>query len=270
MHVRDVQALLASANYYAGAIDGDAGPQTLRGVQIVERNGGFNWSDWSIERRLIAAGQVILAVQGFEPGVIDGYAGHNTLEALTAWETERATGVRPVIPRRPASAAGVAVTKAAAQWPRQRDMENFYGRAGGPEATAGICILPFAFPIAWNPVDTVRQFACHRRLEGPMTAIFAEAARHYGEAEYRRLRLDLYGGCFNNRNMRGGDQKSTHAYGAAVDLDPDRNQLRWGNDRAAFARSEYDAFWAIVEAQGALSLGRAADMDWMHFQFARL
>lgn len=270
MHVRDVQALLASANYYAGAIDGDAGPQTLRGVAIVARNGGFDWSDWPLERRLIAAGQVILAAQGFEPGAIDGFEGHNTREALTAWATERATGARPVIERRPTSAAGSAVTKAATAWPLQRDMENFFGRAGGPEATAGVCILPFAFPISYNTVQSVDEFRCHRRVAGPMTTIFAEAVRHYGEAEYRRLRLDLFGGCFNPRKMRGGDAWSTHAYGAAVDLDPDRNALRWGRDRAAFARPEYDAFWAIVEAQGALSLGRAADMDWMHFQFARL
>jgi len=270
MNVHEVQALLASANYYAGAIDGNAGPQTLRAIQIIERNGGHDWSKWPAERILIAAGQVVLAAQGHEPGAIDGFAGHNTREALSSWSTQQATGARPILERRPVSAAGVPVSKTATQWPQQRDMENFYGRAGGPEATAGICVLPFAFLIAWNTVQSVRKFNCHRRVAAPLRTIFAEAARHYGEAEYRRLRLDLYGGCYNNRNMRGGTQKSTHAYGAAVDLDPDRNQLRWGRDRASFARSEYDAWWSIVEAQGALSLGRAADIDWMHFQFSRL
>ena len=33
---------------------------------------------------------------------------------------------------------------------------------------------------------------------------------------------------------------------------------------------EYAAFWQFVEAEGAVSLGRARDYDWMHFQFATL
>lgn len=270
MQVRDVQALMASANYYAGAIDGDAGPKTFRAVEIIESNGDHSWSAWSSERRLIAAGQAVLAAQGYEPGVIDGYAGHNTREALTEWMSARVSGARPQISRKPASAAGVRVGREAMRWPRQSNMEEFFGPAGGPDATAGACQLPFAHPIAWNTTESVTRFFCHQLVAAPLTVIYAEAARHYGEAEYRRLRLDLYGGCYNDRNMRGGSRKSTHAYGAAVDQDPDRNQLRWSRDRAAFARPEYDAWWAIVEAQGAVSLGRVADMDWMHFQFARL
>ena len=85
MDIRDVQRLLASANYYAGAIDGVAGPLTMRGVGIVQRNGGFVWRDWTDVRRLIGAGQRILAVQGFGPGAIDGRAGPATRAALGAW-----------------------------------------------------------------------------------------------------------------------------------------------------------------------------------------
>jgi len=55
-----------------------------------------------------------------------------------------------------------------------------------------------------------------------------------------------------------------------VDLDPGRNQLKWGRDRAVFARPEYEPFWQIVESEGLVSLGRAKNFDWMHFQAARL
>lgn len=39
---------------------------------------------------------------------------------------------------------------------------------------------------------------------------------------------------------------------------------------ASFARPEYEPFWAIVEEEGLVSLGRTRDFDWMHFQAARL
>ena len=39
---------------------------------------------------------------------------------------------------------------------------------------------------------------------------------------------------------------------------------------AVFSGPEYDAFWSIVEKEGAFSLGRERNYDWMHFQFATL
>lgn len=149
-------------------------------------------------------------------------------------------------------------------------MESFYGPAGGPRCTAGTVRFPFQHFLAWNTSDGVNTFRCHELVAPAFQAVFDEAAKHYGEAEYRRLRLDLFGGCFNNRNMRGGSAKSTHAYGAAVDLDPERNQLKWGKDKASFARAEYVPFWNIVEGQGLVSLGRLKNFDWMHFQGATL
>ena len=265
MQVRDIQQLLAKANYYSGAIDGDPGPATWRGIQTVERNAGGWPRNWSDRRRMIAAGQTILAAMGYEPGAIDGLWGHNTREALTTFQTEHITGNRPVIERTPEREA----PKQSVVWPRQADMPRVFGPPGSSDATAGQCNLPFPFIIAWNTSQRVSRFACHRLVAGAFTRVFADAARHYGEAEFRRLRLDRFGGCFNNRAMRGGTRPSTHAFGVAVDLDPENNQLRWGRDRATFARPEYEPFWRIVESEGLVSLGRVANFDWMHFQAAR-
>lgn len=159
----------------------------------------------------------------------------------------------------------VAATHAA--WPRQDAVAAFYGPAGGPACTAGRCVLPFAFPLAWDDSQRVSQFACHTKVAAALTGIFADAAKHYGEVEFRRLRLDRFGGCYNYRPMRGGTALSMHSWGIAVDLDPINNQLKWGKDRAAFARPEYEPFWRIVEAAGARSLGRVKNFDWMHFEF---
>jgi hypothetical protein len=61
-----------------------------------------------------------------------------------------------------------------------------------------------------------------------------------------------------------------HSWGIAFDFDPDRNQLKWDHTRASFARPEYEKWFYLWEEEGAVSLGRARDYDWMHIQFARL
>ncbi len=90
--------------------------------------------------------------------------------------------------------------------------------------------------------------------------------QHYGEAEIARLRLDVYGGCYNPRKKRGGSTWSTHAWAVALDFDPANNRLRWGRDKASFARPDYDAWWNIWENEGWVSLGRVKNFDWMHVQ----
>lgn len=263
MNVNDVQRLLAKANYYHDAIDNDPGPNTMRAVEIVERNAGGWPEHWDKARRVIAAGQAILNAMGHEAGEVDGYVGHNTREALAAFDATEA-GQSPRFDRPDPHIVH------ATDWPMntERALQAFYGDAGGSQATAGKVRLPIPFVIAWAPTKTVSRFSCHHLVEDEMTSIFRAAVSHYGEDEYRRLRLDRFGGCFNDRNMRGGRRKSTHARGIAVDLDPENNRLRWGRDRALFARAEYNAFWDIVEDHGATSLGRSANYDWMHFQFA--
>jgi hypothetical protein len=160
--------------------------------------------------------------------------------------------------------------QAQADWPRQADVTGFFGPAGGRDCMSGSVSLPFDFPLAWDEDQRLSRFSCHVKVAAPLTSIFAEAAKHYGEAEFRRLRLDRFGGCYNYRQIRGGASLSMHAWGIAVDLDPERNQLKWASDKASFARPEYAPFWSIVEAHGAVSLGRTRNFDWMHFQFARL
>ena len=153
------------------------------------------------------------------------------------------------------------------RWPTQAKVPAFFGEPGNPKCTAGTAEV-YPMRVAWDKGAIVRRFRCHALVEGAIETIFREALQHYGQAELKRLGLDLFGGCYNYRPMRGSKKWSMHAYGIAVDLDPERNQLKWGKDKAVFARPEYVPFWNIVEGQGATSLGRAKNFDWMHFQFA--
>jgi len=165
---------------------------------------------------------------------------------------------------------GSQTTMGAVLWPSQAQVRRFYGEAGNPSCTAGMAKLAYPMKVAWDKKTIIRRFRCHIKVEAAFERIFQKTLAQYGEKEIARLRLDLFGGCYNFRRMRGGKTFSMHAYGIAFDIDPERNQLKWTRAKASLAKADYEPFWKIVESEGAVSLGRARDFDWMHFQFARL
>lgn len=266
--VERAQHALRHAKYYEGLVDGVIGPKTRAAIAAAIRDAVASgtapaWDTFEGERRLVAAMQHALNVSGFEAGQVDGRMGPMTRGALEELMHLLEEGRALQLDRDDRG-------EGPGRWPLQRDVEKVFGPAGGPRCTAGRVVLPFAFSLAWQPEKTILSFSCHQDVADPLEKIFLEAAAAYGEREFRRLRLDMFGGCYNYRRMRGGQALSMHSWGIAVDLDPDRNQLRWGADRAAFAHKDYRVFWECVEAYGAVSLGRARNFDWMHIQFARL
>jgi hypothetical protein len=148
-----------------------------------------------------------------------------------------------------------------------KSMVAAYGPVGENQTSV---VLPYPMVLAWDPAMSIKRMTCHARCADAFIQIFEDVLDAYGAKDIKRLRLDQFGGCLNVRKMRGGNSWSIHSWGAAVDIDPDRNQLRWGRDKASLAKKDYDRFWQIVEEQGAVSLGREKNFDWMHFQFARL
>lgn len=155
------------------------------------------------------------------------------------------------------------------KWPKQgyNSMVNFYGPVGENQTRLDV---PYKLRLAWAPQTTLTRITCHQKVAKSLYTIFENTLKTYGEKEIQKLRLDVFGGCLNVRRMRGGSAYSIHSWGAAVDLDPDNNQLRWASPKATFSRKEYNEFWKIVEAEGWTSLGKARNFDWMHFQAASL
>lgn len=216
-------------------------------------------ASWTPKRKAILVLQVMAGMKGHEVGQLDGYMGPQTRHALEAVEA----GMRGEPEwQRPGEDE-----PAQMEWPTQREVPQFYGEPGGGQV---MLKLPYPMRLAWNTRQRVDRFSCHEKVHDAMGSIFEQTLAHYGQDGVQSLRLDLFGGCLNVRRMRGGRAMSMHSWGIAVDLDPERNQLKWGRDRASFAKPDYAKFWEIVEAHGATSLGRARNYDWMHLQFAYL
>jgi hypothetical protein len=128
--------------------------------------------------------------------------------------------------------------------------------------------LPYPMKLSWEKQTIVNKMRCHNLVAKNFIKIFTELLAHYGIAEIQRLGIDLYGGCFNYRKMRGGNDWSRHSWGVAIDLDPDRNLLHETKSTARFARPEYKPMIDIFYKNGFKSLGVEKNYDFMHFEIS--
>ena len=106
----------------------------------------------------------------------------------------------------------------------------------------------------------------HKKAAQDFTNVFNELLAVYGLAKIQALGIDLFGGCFAFRAMRGGSDYSRHSWGIAIDLDPERNQLKETSRTARFARPEYKPMIDIFYKHGFVNLGVEKNYDWMHFE----
>lgn len=145
------------------------------------------------------------------------------------------------------------------------DIIKIYGEPGDNLNFATI-FLPYPMRIAWDTKMTVSKMTVHKLEAEKVEAIFTDILAHYGYAEIKRLGIDLFGGCYNFRKMRGGKDWSVHSWACAIDLDPARNSLKATAKTAQFAKPEYKPMIDIFYKHGWYSLGREKNYDWMHYQ----
>lgn len=256
--VRTLQEWLQAGGHYAGAIDGSFGPKSVAGaMKALDAMGVNGTGQWSADRIRIACAQAMLACLNFYSAPIDGYLGPDTELGIEKFQTYQ----------RQIDAPSAVIAHQPTVFPRQRDCLAFYGAPG----TGHVSItLPYAMKLAWDPTKKITSININAKCAESAKRALTKILNHYGTAKLSELGLDLYGGCYANRAMRGGTALSMHAYAAALDINPAANQLRWDHRTAAMAKPECAYFLDAFEAEGWISLGRERDFDWMHVQGARL
>lgn len=69
----------------------------------------------------------------------------------------------------------------------------------------------------------VTKITSHKLLKDRILAVLNKVLLVYGHKRIKELGLDVFGGCYNYRLMRGGSELSTHSWGIALDFDPENN-----------------------------------------------
>jgi hypothetical protein len=179
---------------------------------------------------------------------------------------------------RTSTGAGLAETPATIVLPddTNRSMADAYGPAIQP-GTRGENVLDwFNFPADSDPRlysrngtvltdhdgDDRPDHRLHRDAAPSFEAALDELWTSLGQVEFHCQGLHVYCGGWAYRRKTGGRTFSTHAWGAAVDLNAGQNG--WKQKRTSFSSTTFDTF----ERHGWLSGYRAWGHDAMHFQRA--
>ena len=146
-------------------------------------------------------------------------------------------------------------------WPRSdaASLRAFYGAPGTESNLVEVKVAGLGVEYDGQPVRVIR---AHEEIADSLLRIIT--ALHANPVT--RPILAEYAGCYNFRRKRVGSSYSLHAYGAAIDLDPDNNQFR---DSWPMRSTMPLEVMEIFAAEGVLSAGAAWGYDAMHFQWTQ-
>ncbi|MBB4955347.1 hypothetical protein H4S14_003383 [Agrobacterium vitis] len=166
------------------------------------------------------------------------------------------------------------------KWPTQSTAADFYGAnlkiskgVAGPDpawerANLVLVRLPWKAVAAWDKSIPITSLRVHSKVAESLTRVLNAIWEAFGRSQQalEAAGMNLIGGGYNWRQMRGKTRLSMHAYGCAVDFDPARNGL--GDPTPEMDRRVVAAF----KAEGWVWGGdwSAQSRDGMHFQAATL
>lgn len=146
--------------------------------------------------------------------------------------------------------------------------------------------LPFTMYLAWDTTTAVKRIRVHKTaapyFKKAFAAVWAKAkyitkqtygfsqtSEFYNEKTIEFLhssRLDLLGGAFLFRKMRGSNQISNHSYGIAIDIDSLHHVM--GDKKATFPEWYIGCWTGAGFKWGGLWSGSKRDS--MHFEITKI
>lgn len=149
-------------------------------------------------------------------------------------------------------------------WPNSdyNSLVKFYGLPG---TESNLVTITFPYKMYYDG-KACSKTRVHKKCAESLLRILADIKGKLGNISTIMDDAADYGGCYNDRNKRGGTSKSLHAFGAAIDLDADDNTFKdsWP--------IQADMPLEIMECfarEGWLSAGAMWGYDAMHFQATR-
>lgn len=145
-------------------------------------------------------------------------------------------------------------------WPHDDTKSKiaFFGKPGTNLVTV---TPPFQMYYDGHPIKTI---TVNKKIATAVLAAFVEIFDKCGHDQKKvdATGASTWGGCYNNRSIRGSTNISNHAFAAAIDLDPAHNPL------GAKVGKMSPIVIAAFKRQGALWGGDyKGRKDWMHFEF---
>lgn len=158
-------------------------------------------------------------------------------------------------------------------WPKQSECDAYYGNPRGRNGlasaaweAANLVKVPVPWPMvaAWDSKIPIKSIRVHKRCAESLARVLAAIWKAAGNdpAVIGTWGMDLFGGGYNYRVMRGGARLSMHSYGCAVDFDPALNGM--GDKTPNFANCP--EVLAAFNAEGWVWGGDWSNPDGMHFE----
>ena len=145
-------------------------------------------------------------------------------------------------------------------WPDSSDeaCRAFYGAPGDESNLVTCSVNGTTVQYDGTPITGIR---CHKKVSESLRRVLLEIS-----VSPQASILKRYAGCFNFRSMRNSTRISKHAWGVAIDIDPDTNGLHTHWPRMATMPLEVMEMFA---REGWVGLGWSENHDAMHFQATR-
>ena len=145
------------------------------------------------------------------------------------------------------------------QWPHD-DTASKIKFFGNPGANLVPLTPPFQMYYDHHPIKTI---TVNKMVATSLLKVFTEILDkcNHDQKMVDAIGASAYGGCYNNRSIRGSTNISNHAFAAAIDIDPDNNPL--GAKVGKMSPITIAAFKNEGWLWGGDYTGRK---DWMHFE----